>query len=111
MERDESSPREDRDEQEGSLSCWGRLKLKIPWGRRRRISSSTTTTELRRSVGWNINDILKSNRRRPAAVGGYDALSYAQNFDEGWEEDSEEYSYRRGFSSRYAAPSRPVGSS
>ncbi|KAI8548484.1 hypothetical protein RHMOL_Rhmol07G0277200 [Rhododendron molle] len=106
MERDES-PRDNRDEQEGLLSCWGRLKLKFPWGRRR----GRRRTRERRSVRWNIRvkDIFKSKRQRPA-VGGYDPLSYAQNFDEGWEEDDEDYS-NRGFSSRYAAPLKSVGSS
>ncbi|KAK4560009.1 hypothetical protein RGQ29_008985 [Quercus rubra] len=34
----------------------------------------------------------------------YDPLSYAQNFDEGWDEDDEEFA-QRGFSARFAAPS------
>jgi len=67
---------------EGLHSCWGCLKLKLPWTRQR---------DQRRGVG---------------KVGGgyrYDPLSYAQNFDEGWDDD-EELS-QRGFSARYAAPS------
>lgn len=63
----------------GWLSCWGRLKMKLPWTKR--------TSSYK-------------------AVGGfkYDPLSYAQNFDEGLVEDDEE-SLHRGFSARYAAPS------
>lgn len=82
-------------EKEGLLSCWGRLKLKLPW-RRKRVRSPHTRS--RSGVG---------------TLGGrfkYDPLSYAQNFDEGWDDDDEEV-YQRGFSARYAAPnsSKPPG--
>jgi hypothetical protein len=69
-------------DKEGLLSCWGCLKLKLPW----------TQQRVRRGAG---------------KVGGgfrYDPLSYAQNFDEGWDDGDEDLS-QRGFSARYAAPS------
>ncbi|CAL0315579.1 unnamed protein product [Lupinus luteus] len=61
----------------GMLSCWGCFKLKLPWTKRR-------------------------STYKP--IGSYDPLSYAQNFDDGWVEDDEEFA-RRGFSARFAAPS------
>ncbi|KAK7282918.1 hypothetical protein RIF29_12039 [Crotalaria pallida] len=76
MEKSSSSPRSKAEG--GWLSCWGRLKLKLPWAKQRSTYKH---------------------------VGGfrYDPLSYAQNFDEGnWVEDDEE-SLSRGFSARYAA--------
>lgn len=64
-----------------SVSCWGCLKLKLPWTKR------------------------KSTYNKSIGGFGYDPLSYAQNFDDGnWEDDDEE-SLRRSFSTRYAAPS------
>ena len=63
----------------GRLSCWGHLKLKLPWAKR-------------------------TNSYKPIGGFNYDHLSYAQNFDEGWVEDDEE-SLHRGFSARYATPS------
>ncbi|CAJ1970542.1 unnamed protein product [Sphenostylis stenocarpa] len=63
----------------GLLSCWGCLKLKLPWPLRRTSS------------------------HKPVGGFGYDPLSYAQNFDEGCM-DEEEESSRRRFSARYAAP-------
>ncbi|KAL2340037.1 hypothetical protein Fmac_007977 [Flemingia macrophylla] len=62
----------------GWLSCWGCLKMKLPWSKR-------------------------TNTYKPVGGFKYDPLSYAQNFDEGWVEDDEE-SLHRGFSARYAAP-------
>lgn len=73
---------------QGLLSCWGRLKLKIPW--KRRLRRYTTTRQ--RSIG------------NPGGGFRYDALSYSQNFDDGWDEMDEDSS-QRGFSARYAAPS------
>ena len=61
----------------GLFSCWGCLKLKLPWTKR-------------------------SNSYRPVGGFNYDPLSYAQNFDEGRLDDDEE-TLRRGFSARYAA--------
>ncbi|XAR48475.1 hypothetical protein NMG60_11031301 [Bertholletia excelsa] len=104
MERESSShsPRDNTDEQ-GLLSCWGRLKLKLPWSRGRRRRGPTRQAR----VGWRkITSIFKPSRPRPRPVGGsfgYDPLSYAQNFDDGWDEDDEDSSLR-GFSVRYAAP-------
>jgi hypothetical protein len=76
-----SSPRRSKTSGGVLFSCWGHLKLKIPWKRR-------TNNTYRHVGGFR-----------------YDPLSYAQNFDDGtWEEDDEE-SLGRGFSARYAAPS------
>ena len=95
-----SSPR-DNTAEEGSLSCWGHLKLKLPWTRKR-IDRRPRST----NIGCDIMNILKW-RKSPKPVGGfrYDPLSYAQNFDQGcWDDDNDDDSYR-GFSSRFAAPS------
>ncbi|KAF7817063.1 Pentatricopeptide repeat-containing protein [Senna tora] len=62
----------------GLLSCWGCLKLKLPWRKR-------------------------GSTYRPVGGFKYDPLSYAQNFDEGWDHDDELST--RAFSTRYAAPS------
>ncbi|OAY23175.1 hypothetical protein MANES_18G057800v8 [Manihot esculenta] len=107
MERNSSSPRKREDE--GLLSCWGRLKLKLPWTKRRISSSSnsnSTSTSQRSRGGWSIASIFtRANRQpRPAGGFGYDPLSYAQNFDEGcWDDDNEDGIYR-GFSSRFVPP-------
>ena len=77
MEQSSSSPKSSR--RGGLLSCWGRLKLKLPWTK-------------------------KTSTYKPIGGFGYDPLSYAQNFDEGWVEGDEQSSRRR-FSARYAAPS------
>ncbi|KAG5052658.1 hypothetical protein AAZX31_02G203000 [Glycine max] len=62
------------------LSCWGCLKLKLPWTRR-------------------------TSTYKPVGGFGYDPLSYAQNFDEGCMDDEEdEPTSRRRFSDRFAAP-------
>ncbi|QCE15984.1 hypothetical protein DEO72_LG11g2997 [Vigna unguiculata] len=63
----------------GWLSCWGCLKMKLPWTK-------------------------KTSSYKPVGGFKYDPLSYAQNFDDGLLEDDEE-SLQRGFSARYAAPS------
>ncbi|EOY15528.1 hypothetical protein QQP08_023551 [Theobroma cacao] len=91
MER--SSPPRNTDE-EGLLSCWGRLKLKLPWTKRRI-----------RSLGNSITAAFRAKQPRPVGGFRYDPLSYAQNFDEGCGDDDIEGSLYRGFSSRYAAPS------
>jgi len=65
----------------GLLSCWGCLKLKLPW-------------RIKRPCSY-----------KPVGGFGYDPLSYAQNFDDGCMDDDEEDSSRRRFSARYAAPS------
>ncbi|KAJ4836181.1 hypothetical protein Tsubulata_044063 [Turnera subulata] len=106
MERSSSSPR-NRDE-EGLLSCWGRLKLRLPWTKRRIISSNSTGNR-KGSLGCNIAAALmrRANRRQKPAAGGfkYDPLSYAQNFDEGcWDDDIED-GFNRGFTSRLAPSS------
>lgn len=81
---------------EGQLSCWGFLKLKLlPWRRRRRRRFYNTTK-------------LQSKMGKRGCVFKYDPLSYAQNFDEGLEEYDEESSHL-GFSARYATPlSKPL---
>ncbi|GFS44103.1 hypothetical protein Acr_00g0088450 [Actinidia rufa] len=97
MERD-ASPRDNTHDQ---LSCWGRLRLKLPWAQR--VSRGTT----QRSFGWRkITNTFKTKRQRTPGGGfKYDPLSYAQNFDPGWDVEDGEDSLYRGFSSRYAAPS------
>ncbi|KAI9107106.1 hypothetical protein K1719_022634 [Acacia pycnantha] len=62
----------------GLFSCWGCLKLKLPWSKR--------------------------HSYKPAGGFRYDPLSYAQNFDDGCLDGDEEKT-RRGFSARYAASS------
>ncbi|KAG7971929.1 hypothetical protein I3843_07G159600 [Carya illinoinensis] len=80
-------------EKEGLLSCWGRFKLKLPWTQQR-VRSPNTRSRVVGKLGGRFK---------------YDPLSYAQNFDEGWDDDDEEV-YQRGFSARYAAPSsKPPG--
>jgi hypothetical protein len=81
LETSPSSPIRSKTGGGGLLSCFGRLKLKLPWKRR---TNNTYRT-----------------------VGGfrYDPLSYAQNFDDGNLEEDDEESLGRGFSARYAAPS------
>jgi len=78
MEKNSSPPRS------FIVSCWGCLKLKLPWTKRKNTCNKSTG-------GF-----------------GYDPLSYSQNFDEGLMEDDEE-SCRR-FSARYAAPSCSIKS-
>lgn len=66
--------------------------MKLPWSRSRRTARSRFS-------------IIKQRTSRHKAGGGfrYDPLSYAQNFDVGFDEDDEDYT-QRGFSARYAAP-------
>lgn len=100
--------REDEDEK-GVLSCWGRLKVMLPWTRRKgtTLTSSRQRQRHRSSfLGQVIASILTIKPKDPKPLGGfrYDPLSYAQNFDEGsLDEDSQDSLYR-GFSFRYAAP-------
>ena len=91
MER--SSPSRNTNE-EGLLSCWGRLKLKLPWTKRKI-----------RSLGNSITAAFRAKQPRPVGGFRYDPLSYAQNFDDGCGDDDTEGALYRGFSSRYAAPS------
>lgn len=79
------------DEAAGTLfSCWGCLKLKLPWTTRRRTRRGYTSA-------------IRLRSSRGTEGFRYDPLSYAQNFDEGFDEDDQEFS-QRGFSARYAAP-------
>ncbi|MBA0567705.1 hypothetical protein Goklo_005633 [Gossypium klotzschianum] len=91
MERSSSSlsPNEEQ-----LLSCWGRLKLKLPWTKRKI-----------RSLGHSITAAFRAKRPRPVGGFKYDPLSYAQNFDDGYGDDDPEGALYHGFSSRYAAPS------
>jgi hypothetical protein len=96
-----SSHGDNRREEWLSWSCWGRLKLMLPWTRRKRGHQMQKNT-----VGCSdcASNIFKSNRQRPlTGTFRYSPLSYAQNFDE-WVEDNEDSSLV-GFSSRFAAPS------
>ncbi|XVE60641.1 hypothetical protein DITRI_Ditri05aG0144200 [Diplodiscus trichospermus] len=92
MER--SSPSRNTNIEEELLSCWGRLKLKLPWTKRKI-----------KSLGNSITAAFKAKQSRPVGGFRYDPLSYAQNFDDGCGDDDIEGSLYRGFSSRYAAPS------
>ncbi|KAF8024724.1 hypothetical protein BT93_F1795 [Corymbia citriodora subsp. variegata] len=96
------------------FSCWGRLKLKLPWlkrggaadRRRQRHKSLTANLDCK-----SIATTLSVAQPKPIGGGGfrYDPLSYSQNFDDGcWHADGDAPS--RGFSSRYAAPPPPTPS-
>lgn len=88
----------------GLLSCWGWLKLKLPWRKRKIWSDTISIREEDESLGCNMNIASAFRSKRPKTGFMYDPSSYAQNFDEGcWDDDNEDY-YSRGFSSRYAAP-------
>ncbi|GMN40193.1 hypothetical protein TIFTF001_009418 [Ficus carica] len=90
----EGIPSPKSSDQEGWLSCWGYLKLKLPWRRRTR-RRYTTARHLR-------------SKSSAEAGFGYDPLSYAQNFDEGWDEEDPDQ-LTRGFSARFVAPlSKPL---
>ncbi|CAK7347298.1 unnamed protein product [Dovyalis caffra] len=111
MERT-SPPRNTKEEEAGSLSCWGRLKyLKFPWTKRRISSNTTTSSRQKSNVGCNITAALMRNNRKPKVPAGgrfrYSPLSYAQNFDDGsWDNDDiHEDDVYPGFSSRFAPPS------
>lgn len=92
----------------GWLSCWGWLKLKLLWRKRR--TWDTDTRRRQSSVGYTMTTAFR-NKRRPKPAGGfsYDPLSYSQNFDEGFWDDDNVESLSRGFSSRYAPPSKVLG--
>ena len=98
---------EEEEEEKRSLSCWGNLKLRFPWRKRRRKSP----IRQQRRVGWKIMEAFKPKRSKPFSSFRYDPLSYAQNFDDGcWDEDCEDCSHR-GFSARFAVHSSkpPLG--
>ncbi|KAK3231111.1 hypothetical protein Dsin_002992 [Dipteronia sinensis] len=101
MERTPSSSSNNTDGA-GLLSCCGRLKLKLPWTKRRVWSD--TRRARHGSEGCNIAAVFQAKQPKPIGKFGYDPLSYAQNFDEGRWDDDDEYFLSHGFSSRYAAP-------
>ncbi|KAE8658683.1 putative pentatricopeptide repeat-containing protein [Hibiscus syriacus] len=81
-------------EEEGLLSCWGRLKLKLPCTKRKI-----------KALGNNITATFMPKQRRPVGGFRYDPLSYAQNFDNGYGDGDPQGSLYHGFSYRFAAPS------
>ncbi|KAI3465173.1 hypothetical protein Pfo_021836, partial [Paulownia fortunei] len=96
MEKHSSS--ENTDAKEEMLSCWGRFMLIFSWKRSPKnnrklkyVGSSSTTFSFSKS----------KKRAQPSGAFRYSPLSYAQNFDEGhdWETDDQD-SLFRGFSSR-----------
>lgn len=110
MERTSASPKNTDDEATGLLSCWGRLKLKLPW-RKPRIWRDTRRRAQQRSVCFNIGAAFRAKNPKPAGGFKYDPLSYAQNFDDGCWDEGDVDSLSRGFSSRYAAPSSSTSKS
>lgn len=103
-------------DEEGLPSCWGRLKLKLGWTKRRVMpSAAAATSKSNRGVdcSCDITDItVVFKLKQPKPIGGfrYDPLSYAQNFDDFCCDHEDVDSAERRFSSRYAAPlPRSVG--
>lgn len=84
------------------MSCWERLKMKI-------LSKNKEENNKKKNNTTNITCMAAETSRLNNRSGGlfrYDALSYAQNFDEGLANADEEGSHR-SFSARYAIPSQP----
>ncbi|KAB2082838.1 hypothetical protein ERO13_A05G217100v2 [Gossypium hirsutum] len=79
--------------EEGLLSCWGRLKQKLPCTKRKI-----------KALGNSITAAFMPRKPRPVGGFRYDPLSYAHNFDDCNGDDYLQGSLYRGFSSRYAAP-------
>ncbi|KAL3504977.1 hypothetical protein ACH5RR_034818 [Cinchona calisaya] len=89
-------------------SCWGRLKLMLPWIRSRRKGRQNHQQSIlhggKMMGGCDCVSIVETQGQRPAPGSfRYSPLSYAQNFDQ-WVEDNDEDSILVDFSSRYAAP-------
>ncbi|GLU16049.1 hypothetical protein SLE2022_324990 [Rubroshorea leprosula] len=97
-----SSPKNTNEE--ALLSCWGRLKLKLPW-RNKRVRSNTGGRDTRANMGCDITSLFTTRQQRPFGGFRYDPLSYAQNFDDGCYNDDSQDAIRRGFSARYVASS------
>ncbi|KAI5655071.1 hypothetical protein M9H77_32258 [Catharanthus roseus] len=109
---------EEEEEIAGMTSCWGRLKLMLPWKRRsKRVhrimqennNSSSMDMECGGGGGGRFNRIKRPQKRiRGKQKDGsfrYSPLSYAQNFDEWVEENEDDSSVLvHNFSSRFAAP-------
>lgn len=91
----------------GIFSCWGRLKMKLPWTKRR-IRSNTNKKSQRSngSTPLDCTSMASLATVQPKPVGGfrYDPLSYSQNFDDGCWKDDLESSSHRSFVARYSAP-------
>lgn len=90
----------------GLYSCWGRLKMMLPWIRSREQSRQNQHAMHggKMLAGCDCVSIVEAKGQRPAAVSfRYSPLSYAQNFDQGVE-DNDEDTILVDFSSRYAAP-------
>lgn len=101
----------ERDEEGRFTSCWGRLKVMIPWmrGRRRRANHLIKRQGNSNGVGCGITtSILTANdksSKKSAGIYRYSPLSYAQNFDHGCPLEDDEDSSSLRFSTRYAAAS------
>ncbi|KAK8552111.1 hypothetical protein V6N13_120534 [Hibiscus sabdariffa] len=93
MEKSSASSKPGEEEEEGLLSCWGRLKLKLPCTKRKI-----------KALGNSITAAFMPKQPRPVGGFKYDPLSYAQNFDDGYGDDDPWGSLYHGFSYRYAAP-------
>lgn len=118
---DHSSRRRGGEEEEeeiaGTTSCWGRLKLMLPWKRRsKRVhrimqeNNNSSSMDMECGGGGRFNRIKRPQKRiRGKQKDGsfrYSPLSYAQNFDEWVEENEDDSSVLvHNFSSRFAAPS------
>ncbi|GKV33533.1 hypothetical protein SLEP1_g42034 [Rubroshorea leprosula] len=97
-----ASPPPRNTNEEGLLSCWGHLKLKLPWrNRRQRNNNGGKNTQA--NMCCDVTAVFTPRQPRPFEGFRYDPLSYAQNFDDGVGDDDDEDSVRRGFSTRYVA--------
>lgn len=111
-ERESKSSEEamERDEEGRFTSCWGRLKVMIPWmrGRRRRANHLLRRQGNNNGVGCGITTSIlttTSDKSKTAGIFRYSPLSYAQNFDHGCPLEDDEDSAPLRFSTRYAAAS------
>ncbi|CAI9116101.1 OLC1v1017167C1 [Oldenlandia corymbosa var. corymbosa] len=107
-----------RREEKGRLnSCWGRLKLMIPWTRSkksRRNHHHHHRNSLMHGAGnmmmisgcdcVSVSETCCIGHKPPAISFRYSPSSYAQNFDEWVADIDDEQSILVDFSSRYAAP-------
>nr|GLL18339.1 pentatricopeptide repeat-containing protein At1g09900 [Ipomoea trifida] len=117
-ERESKSSEEamERDEEGRFTSCWGRLKVMIPWmrGRRRRANHLLRRQGNNSGVGCGITTSIlttTSDKSKTAGIFRYSPLSYAQNFDHGCPLEDDEDSAPLRFSTRYAAAASSTKSS